>query len=189
MDDYYCGDDLTLEKRRRKKGRRRREKFRKKKKREKKIIATKNPSSSLISTHTSSRKRYANALSPSLSRKSRSVSFPRFLDARKRAVFLAFFFARDTHRTLSRERKGGGGSITRAKRTKKTTIIASKCVLARKIIAPTGPRATRLGDSTRAKRAERMRSNPFLSRSVSTVVAKWVGAGVRRSVVVVKRRR
>ena len=182
------GTIRPLEKRRRKKGRRRRENFRKKKKREKKIIATKNPSSSLISTHTS-RKRYANALSPSLSRKSRSVSFPRFLDARKRAVFLAFFFARDTHRTLSRERKGGGGSITRAKRTKKTTIIiASKCVLARKIIAPTGPRATRLGDSTRAKRAERMRSNPFLSRSVSTVVAKWVGAGVRRSVVVVKRR-
>ena len=119
MDDYYCGDDLTFGKKTKEKRKKKKRKISKKKEKGKKIIATKNPSSSLISTHTLSRKRYANALSPSLSRKSRSVSFPRFLDARKRAVFLAFFFARDTHRTLSRERKGGGGSITRAKRTKK----------------------------------------------------------------------
>ena len=129
MDDYYVGRFDLWKKDEGKKEEEEEKNFEKKEK-GKKIIATKNPSSSLISTHTS-RKRYANALSPSLSRKSRSVSFPRFLDARKRAVFLAFFFARDTHRTLSRERKGGGGSITRAKRTKKTTIIANQSVCLR----------------------------------------------------------
>ena len=112
-DDLTFGKKTKKEKRKKKKKR----KISKKKKREKKSSPPKIHHHHLL-VHTS-RKRYANALSPSLSRKSRSVSFPRFLDARKRAVFLAFFFARDTHRTLSRERKGGGGSITRAKRTKK----------------------------------------------------------------------
>ena len=181
-------DDLTFGKKTKEKRKKKKRKISKKKEKGKKIIATKNPSSSLISTHTS-RKRYANALSPSLSRKSRSVSFPRFLDARKRAVFLAFFFrARHTPHAFARAKRRWWVDYPRKKNKKNNHHRKSKCVLARKIIAPTGPRATRLGDSTRAKRAERMRSNPFLSRSVSTVVAKWVGAGVRRSVFVVKRR-
>ena len=106
MDDYYCGDDLTFGKKTKEKRKKKKRKISKKKEKGKKIIATKNPSSSLISTHTSSRKRYANALSPSLSRKSRSVSFPRFLDARKRAVFLAFFFrARHTPHAFARAKR------------------------------------------------------------------------------------
>ena len=65
-----------------------------KKKRKKKHHRHQNPS--LISTHVTKRgtRTRSLSLSSSLSRKSRSVSFPRFLDARKRVVFLAFFFAR-----------------------------------------------------------------------------------------------
>lgn len=163
----FCGK-FDLWKRRRQKKR----KISKKKKEKKNIIATK-IHHLLVRTSRKEVRERSLSLSSSLSRKSRSVSFPRFLDARKRAVFLAFFFARDTHRTLSRERKGGGGSITRAKRTKKT----------RKIIAPTGTRATRLADSTRAKRGERMRSNPFfLSFGFETVsMYGWVPASVEAS--------
>ena len=85
---------------------RRRQKKRKisKKKKKKKHHRHQNPS--LISTHITKRgtRTRSLSLSFSLSRKSRSVSFPRFLDARKRLVFPAFFFrARDhTHRTRER---------------------------------------------------------------------------------------
>ena len=188
MDDYYCGDDLTFGKKTKEKRKKKKRKISKKKEKGKKSSPPKiHHHHLLVRTHHHERGTRTRSLLLSLERVARSL-FLGFSTRGNAPFFSLFFFARDTHRTLSRERKGGGGSITRAKRTKKTTIIASKCVLARKIIAPTGPRATRLGDSTRAKRAERMRSNPFLSRSVSTVVAKWVGAGVRRSVVVVKRR-
>ena len=150
-----------------------REKFRKKK--EKKHHRHQNPS--LISTHITKRGTRTRSLSPPVSRKNRSVSFPRFLDARKRLVFLAFFFARATTHTA----RASDGSITRAKRTKKNAIIASKA--RKKIIAPTGTRATRLADSTRAKRAERMRSNPFfLSFGFETVsMYGWVPASVEAS--------
>lgn len=81
---------------------RRRQKKRKisKKKKKKKHHRHQNPS--LISTHITKRgtRTRSLSLSFSLSRKSRSVSFPRFLDARKRLVFPAFFFrARATTRT------------------------------------------------------------------------------------------
>lgn len=75
---------------------RRRQKKRKisKKKKKKKHHRHQNPS--LISTHITKRgtRTRSLSLSFSLSRKSRSVSFPRFLDARKRVVFPAFFFSR-----------------------------------------------------------------------------------------------
>lgn len=161
----FLWDDLTFGKDEGKK----REKFRKKK-RKKNIIATK-IHHLLVRTSRKEVRERSLSLSFSLSRKSRSVSFPRFLDARKRLVFPAFFFrARDhTHRT--RERVVGR---LPAKKNKKKT---------RKIIAPTGPRATRLADSTRAKRAERMRSNPFfLSLGFETVsMCGWVPASVEAS--------
>ena len=84
---------------------RRRQKKRKisKKKRKKNIIATK-IHHLLVRTSRKEVRERSLSLSFSLSRKSRSVSFPRFLDARKRLVFPAFFFrARDhTHRTRER---------------------------------------------------------------------------------------
>ena len=123
-------DDLTFGKKTKEKRKKKKRKISKKKEKGKKIIATKNPSSSLISTHTS-RKRYANALSPSLSRKSRSVSFPRFLDARKRAVFLAFF-SRATHTARFRaSEKAVVGRLPAQKEQKKTTIIANQSVCLR----------------------------------------------------------
>ena len=69
-------------------------KISKKKKEKKKHHRHQNPS--LISTHVTKRGTRTRSLSLSscLSRKSRSVSFPRFLDARKRVVFPAFFFSR-----------------------------------------------------------------------------------------------
>ena len=69
-----------------------REKFRKKK-RKKNIIATK-IHHLLVRTSRKEVRERALSLSSCLSRKSRSVSFPRFLDARKRLVFPAFFFSR-----------------------------------------------------------------------------------------------
>ena len=142
--------------------------FEKKKKREKNIIAT-NPS--LISTHITKRGTLTRSLSPLLSRKSRSVSFPRFLDARKRVVFPAFFFSRARPHTPQVARVVG--RLPAQKEQKKT----------RKIIAPTGTRATRLADSTRAKRGGRMRSNPFfLSFGFETVsMYGWVPASVEAS--------
>ena len=70
-----------------------REKFRKKKKKKKNIIATK-IHHLLVRTSRKEVRERSLSLSSSLSRKSRSVSFPRFLDARKRVDFPAFFFSR-----------------------------------------------------------------------------------------------
>ena len=144
-----------------------REKFRKKK-RKKKHQRHQNPS--LISTHVTKRGTRTLSLSSCLSRKSRSVSFPRFLDARKRVVFPAFFFSRARPHTPHARVVG---RLPAQKEQKKT----------RKIIAPTGTRATRLADSTRAKRGERMRSNPFfLSFGFETVsMYGWVPASVEAS--------
>ena len=94
--DGFCGTIFDLWKRRRQKKR----KISKKKKEKKNIIATK-IHHLLVRTSRKEVRERSLSLSSSLSRKSRSVSFPRFLDARKRLVFPAFFFrARDhTHRT------------------------------------------------------------------------------------------
>ena len=141
-----------------------------KKKKKKKHHRHQNPS--LISTHVTKRGTRTRSLSLSscLSRKSRSVSFPRFLDARKRVVFPAFFFSRARPHTPHARVVG---RLPAQKEQKKT----------RKIIAPTGTRATRLADSTRAKRGERMRSNPFfLSFGFETVsMYGWVPASVEAS--------
>ena len=85
MDDSVGRFDLW--KRRRQKKR----KISKKKKEKKNIIATKIHH---LLVRTSRKEVRERALSSCLSRKSRSVSFPRFLDARKRLVFPAFFFSR-----------------------------------------------------------------------------------------------
>ena len=87
MDDSVGRFDLW--KRRRQKKR----KFSKKKKEKKNIIATK-IHHLLVRTSRKEVRERALSLSSCLSRKSRSVSFPRFLDARKRLVFPAFFFSR-----------------------------------------------------------------------------------------------
>ena len=133
--DGCLWDDLTFGKDEGKK----REKFRKKK-RKKNIIATK-IHHLLVRTSRKEVRERALSLSSCLSRKSRSVSFPRFLDARKRVVFPAFFFSRARPHTPHARVVG---RLPAQKEQKKT----------RKIIAPTGTRATRLADSTRAKRGE-----------------------------------
>ena len=156
---------------------RRRQKKRKisKKKRKKNIIATKIHH---LLVRTSRKEVRERALSLLLSLSKESLGF--FSSVSRRAetprFSRVFFFARATTHTA----RASDGSITRAKRTKKNAIIASK---ARKIIAPTGTRATRLADSTRAKRAERMRSNPFfLSFGFETVsMYGWVPASVEAS--------
>ena len=139
------------------------------KKRKKNIIATK-IHHLLVRTSRKEVRERSLSLSSSLSRKSRSVSFPRFLDARKRVDFPAFFFSRARPHTPHARVVG---RLPAQKEQKKT----------RKIIAPTGTRATRLADSTRAKRGERMRSNPFfLSFGFETVsMYGWVPASVEAS--------
>ena len=87
--DGFCGTIFDLWKRRRQKKR----KISKKKKEKKNIIATK-IHHLLVRTSRKEVRGRALSLSYCLSRKSRSVSFPRFLDARKRVVFPAFFFSR-----------------------------------------------------------------------------------------------
>ena len=84
----FCGK-FDLWKRRRQKKR----KISKKKKEKKNIIATK-IHHLLVRTSRKEVRERSLSLSSCLSRKSRSVSFPRFLDARKRVVFPAFFFSR-----------------------------------------------------------------------------------------------
>lgn len=160
----FCGK-FDLWKRRRQKKR----KISKKKKEKKNIIATK-IHHLLVRTSRKEVRERSLSLSSSLSRKSRSVSFPRFLDARKRVVFPAFFFSRARPHTPHARVVG---RLPAQKEQKKT----------RKIIAPTGTRATRLADSTRAKRGERMRSNPFfLSFGFETVsMYGWVPASVEAS--------
>ena len=149
---------------------RRRQKKRKisKKKRKKNIIATKIHH---LLVRTSRKEVRERALSLLLSLSKESLGFFSSVSRRAetRRFSRVFFFARATTHTA----RASGGSITRAKRTKKT----------RKIIAPTGTRATRLADSTRAKRAERMRSNPFfLSFGFETVsMYGWVPASVEAS--------
>ena len=161
----FLWDDLTFGKDEGKK----REKFRKKK-RKKNIIATK-IHHLLVRTSRKEVRERALSLSLLFSLSKESLGF--FSSVSRRAetprFSRVFFFARATTHTA----RASGGSITRAKRTKKT----------RKIIAPTGPRATRLADSTRAKRAERMRSNPFfLSLGFETVsMCGWVPASVEAS--------
>ena len=146
-----------------------REKFRKKKK--KKHHRHQNPS--LISTHVT--KRGTRTLSLSLLQSLSKESLGFFSSVSRRAETPRFsrvsFFARATTRTA---RASEWWVDYPPKRTKKKT---------RKIIAPTGPRATRLADSTRAKRAERMRSNPFfLSFGFETVsMYGWVPASVEAS--------
>ena len=163
--DGFCGTIFDLWKRRRQKKR----KISKKKKKKKNIIATK-IHHLLVRTSRKEVRERSLSLSSSLSRKSRSVSFPRFLDARKRVDFPAFFFSRARPHTLHARVVG---RLPAQKEQKKT----------RKIIAPTGTRATRLADSTRAKRGERMRSNPFfLSFGFETVsMYGWVPASVEAS--------
>ena len=162
--DFFLWDDLTFGKDESKK----RENFRKKK-RKKKHHRHQNPS--LISTHVTKRGTRTRALSllQSLSKESLGFFSSVSRRAETRRFSRVFFFARATTHTA----RASGGSITRAKRTKKT----------RKIIAPTGTRATRLADSTRAKRGERMRSNPFfLSFGFETVsMYGWVPASVEAS--------
>ena len=162
--DGFCGTIFDLWKRRRQKKRKI-----SKKKRKKKHHRHQNPS--LISTHVT--KRGTRTLSLSLLQSLSKESLGFFSSVSRRAethrFSRVFFFARATTHTA----RASGGSITRAKRTKKT----------RKIIAPTGTRATRLADSTRAKRGERMRSNPFfLSFGFETVsMYGWVPASVEAS--------
>ena len=164
MDDSVGRFDLW--KRRRQKKR----KFSKKKKKKKNIIATK-IHHLLVRTSRKEVRERALSLSSclSLERVARFL-FLGFSTRGNASFFPRFFFrARDhTHRT--RERVGR----LPAKKNKKKT---------RKIIAPTGTRATRLADSTRAKRAERMRSNPFfLSFGFETVsMYGWVPASVEAS--------
>ena len=91
-----------------------REKFRKKKEK-KNIIATK-IHHLLVRTSRKEVRERSLSLSSSLSRKSRSVSFPRFLDARKRVDFPAFFFfARATTHTA----RASGGRLPAQKEQKK----------------------------------------------------------------------
>ncbi len=162
-------DDLTFGKTKAKK-----EKNFEKRKRKKNIIATKIHH---LLVRTSRKEVRERALSSCLSRKSRSVSFPRFLDARKRLVFPAFFFSRARPHT-PHARAMGRLPAQKEQKKRHHRIKARK-----KIIAPTGTRATRLADSTRAKRAERMRSNPFfLSFGFETVsMYGWVPASVEAS--------
>ena len=163
----FLWDDLTFGKDEGKK----REKFRKKK-RKKNIIATK-IHHLLVRTSRKEVRERALSLSLLFSLSKESLGF--FSSVSRRAEtprFSRVFFSRardHTHRT--RERVVGR---LPAKKNKKKT---------RKIIAPTGPRATRLVDSTRAKRAERMRSNPFfLSLGFETVsMCGWVPASVEAS--------
>ena len=145
-----------------------REKFRKKK-RKKKHHRHQNPS--LISTHVT--KRGTRTLSLSLLQSLSKESLGFFSSVSRRAetrrFSRVFFFARATTHTA----RASGGRLPAQKEQKKT----------RKIIAPTGTRATRLADSTRAKRGERMRSNPFfLSFGFETVsMYGWVPASVEAS--------
>ena len=144
-----------------------REKFRKKKK--KKHHRHQNPS--LISTHVT--KRGTRTLSLSLLQSLSKESLGFFSSVSRRAEtrrFSRVFFSRARPHTPHARVVG---RLPAQKEQKKT----------RKIIAPTGTRATRLADSTRAKRGERMRSNPFfLSFGFETVsMYGWVPASVEAS--------
>ena len=150
---------------------RRRQKKRKisKKKKKKNIIATKIHH---LLVRTSRKEVRERALSLLLSLSKESLGF--FSSVSRRAEtrrFSRVFFSRARPHTPQVARVVG--RLPAQKEQKKT----------RKIIAPTGTRATRLADSTRAKRGERMRSNPFfLSFGFETVsMYGWVPASVEAS--------